>query len=295
MGKFYWLKLKKDFFKRHDIRIIEDKQDGGKMVLFYLKLLCESVDHDGKLRFSEEIPYDNDMLSSVTNTDREIVDETMEILKKLGMVKVEEDGTINMNGVDSMLGSDTTWAEKKRQYRDKLMAEEGQFEDNSRTIRGQFEDKPRTNRGQTEDNSRTIRGQKEDMSDKSKSKRKSKSIEIELEKEEEIDNDKSLSLSSKAREIPKKDEVIRFAHSQKIDRFIDADQFWNFYNDQDWKIKGEDIQDWKSLLMKWANNVKDRKNVVEIPIMENEYSSEHLKAKEEESLQKLDELLKDGE
>lgn len=23
--KFYWLKLKKDFFKRHDIKIIEDK------------------------------------------------------------------------------------------------------------------------------------------------------------------------------------------------------------------------------------------------------------------------------
>ena len=272
MGKFFWLKLKKDFFKRHDIRIIENKQDGGKMVLFYLKLLCESVDHDGKLRFSDEIPYDNDMLASVTNTDKEIVDEAMEILKKLGMVKVEEDGTITMNGVDSMLGSDTTWAEKKRQYRDKLRTEEGQ----------------------TEDNSRTIRGQKEDMSDKSKSKRKSKSIEIELEKEEEIDNDKSLSLSSKAREIPKKDEVIRFAHSQKIDRFIDAEQFWNFYNDQDWKIKGEDIKDWKSLLMKWASNVKDRKNVVEIPYMENEYSDEHLKKKEEESLSKLDELLKEG-
>ena len=265
MGKFYWLKLKKDFFKRHDIRIIEDMQDGGKMVLFYLKLLCESVDHDGALRFSDEVPYDNDMLSSVTNTDKEVVDEAMKILKKLGMVKVEDDGTIIMHGVDSMLGSETAWAEKKR-----------------------------TQRGQTGDKVGTMSPkcppQKGTMSDK----RKSKSIEIEkeIEKEEEIDNDKSLSLSSRAREIPKKDDVIRFAHTQKIDRVIDAEQFWSFYEDQEWKIKGEPIQDWKSLLMKWASNVRDRKNI-QIPFMENEYSPEHLKKREEESLKLLDDLLKE--
>lgn len=261
MGKFYWLKLKKDFFKRHDIRIIEDMQDGGKMVLFYLKLLCESVDHDGALRFSDEVPYDNGMLSSVTNTDKEVVDEAMKILKKLGMVKVEDDGTIIMNGVDSMLGSETAWAEKKRQQR-----------------------------GQSEDKSRTMSGHcplpKGTMSDK----RKSKSIEKEIEKEEEIDNDKSLSLSSRAREIPKKDDVIRFAYAQKIDKVIDAEQFWTFYEDQEWKIEGEPIRDWKSLLMKWASNVRDRKNI-QTKFMENEYSPEHLKKREEESLKLLDDLL----
>ena len=268
MGKFYWLKLKKDFFKRHDIRIIEDKQDGGKMVLFYLKLLCESVDHDGSLRFSDAVPYDNEMLASVTNTDKEIVDEAMNILKKLGMVKVEDDGTIIMCGVESMLGSETAWAEKKR------------------TQRGQSEDKVRTM-------STKCPQQKGTMSDK----RKSKSIEIEkeIEKEEEIDNDKSLSLSSRAREIPTKDEVIRFAHAQKIDKIIDADQFWNFYTDQEWKIQGEDIKDWKSLLMKWANNVKDRKNVVEIPYMENDYDfSQYDDPNNEKALKELDEFIEKG-
>ena len=56
-GKYYWLKLKKDFFKRHDIRILESMPNGEQTVLFYLKLMLESVDHDGELRFSEEIPY----------------------------------------------------------------------------------------------------------------------------------------------------------------------------------------------------------------------------------------------
>ena len=45
-GKFYWLKLDKDFFKRHDIKIIESMPNGKDYILFYLKLLCESLDHD---------------------------------------------------------------------------------------------------------------------------------------------------------------------------------------------------------------------------------------------------------
>ena len=43
--KFYWLKLKRDFFKRHDIRIIEELPNGEKVILFYLKLMLESIDH----------------------------------------------------------------------------------------------------------------------------------------------------------------------------------------------------------------------------------------------------------
>ena len=43
--KYYWLKLKRDFFKRHDIRIIEEMPNGKDYILFYNKLLLESIDH----------------------------------------------------------------------------------------------------------------------------------------------------------------------------------------------------------------------------------------------------------
>jgi predicted phage replisome organizer len=66
-SKFYWLKLDKDFFKRHDIKIIEAMPNGKDYILFYLKLLCESIDHNGSLRFSENIPYNEEMLSIITN------------------------------------------------------------------------------------------------------------------------------------------------------------------------------------------------------------------------------------
>lgn len=117
--KYYWLKLKKDFFKRHDIQIIENMPNGKDYVLFYLKLLVESVDHNGGLRFNETIPYDEQMLSIITNTNIDTVSKAMELFRGLGMVEILDDQTIYMNEVSKMLGAETYWAEKKREQRQK--------------------------------------------------------------------------------------------------------------------------------------------------------------------------------
>ena len=118
-GKFYWLKLKRDFFKRHDIRIIEEMPNGKDYILFYLKLLLESIDHEGSLRFSDTIPYNEQMLSVVTNTNVDIVRAAMKLFIELNMVSVLDDQTIYMNEVDKLIGGETKWAEKKRLQRAK--------------------------------------------------------------------------------------------------------------------------------------------------------------------------------
>lgn len=118
-GKFYWLKLKRDFFKRHDIRIIEEMPNGKDYILFYLKLLLESVDHEGSLRFSDTIPYNEQMLSVVTNTNIDIVRSAMKLFIELNMMSIYDDQTIYMNEVDKLIGSETRWAEKKRLQRAK--------------------------------------------------------------------------------------------------------------------------------------------------------------------------------
>lgn len=117
--RYYWLRLKRDFFKRHDIQIIESMENGKDYILFYLKLLCESVDHEGNLRFSEQIPYNEKMLSTITNTNVDIVRRAIEIFSELGMMDVLDDGTIYMNEVQKMIGSETYWAEKKRIQRER--------------------------------------------------------------------------------------------------------------------------------------------------------------------------------
>lgn len=119
--KYYWLKLKRDFFKRHDIRIIESMPNGKDYILFYLKLLVESVDHNGALRFSDSIPYDVNMLSVITNTNADTVKNAMQIFEQLNMVEILDDKTIYMNEVSNMIGAaaDNDNAERQRRFRER--------------------------------------------------------------------------------------------------------------------------------------------------------------------------------
>ena len=123
--KFYWLKLKRDFFKRHDIRIIEEMPNGKDYVLFYLKLLLESIDHEGSLRFSDTIPYNEKMLSVVTNTNIDIVRSAMKLFTELGMMSICDDQTIYMAEVDKLIGSavDNDGANRQRRFREKKKQE----------------------------------------------------------------------------------------------------------------------------------------------------------------------------
>ena len=120
--KYYWLKLKRDFFKRHDIRIIEEMPNGKEYLLFYLKLLVESIDHEGELRFSDTIPYNEQMLSVITNTNIDVVRSAMKLFVELKMIDVQDDATIYMAEVNKLIGSEWTSAERVRNYRNRQKA-----------------------------------------------------------------------------------------------------------------------------------------------------------------------------
>ena len=120
--RYYWLKLKRDFFKRHDIRIIEEMPNGKEYLLFYLKLLVESIDHEGELRFSDTIPYNEQMLSVITNTNIDVVRSAMKLFVELKMIEVQDDETIYMAEVTKLIGSEWASAERMRNLRKKQQA-----------------------------------------------------------------------------------------------------------------------------------------------------------------------------
>lgn len=117
--KYYWLKLKEDFFKRHDIRIIESMDNGKEYVLFYLKLLLESISHEGKLRFSDAIPYNEKMLSTITDTNVDIVRSALKVLKELSLIEILDDQTLYMSEINNMVGSEGASAERMRKSRER--------------------------------------------------------------------------------------------------------------------------------------------------------------------------------
>lgn len=120
--KYYWLKLGRGFFRRHDILEIRNrspKEKGRERVLFYLNLLLESIDHEGELRFSDDIPYDNEKLANILDADIAVATQTMEILEELKLVRVDKNKTIKMMKLDEMIGRSTKEAERKRKQRSK--------------------------------------------------------------------------------------------------------------------------------------------------------------------------------
>ena len=129
--KYYWLKLRRDFFKRHDIRIIEEMPNGKDYILFYLKLLLESIDHGGELRFNETIPYNEQMLSVITNTNIDLVRSAMKVFVQLKMIEVMDDETIYMAEVMKMTGSETASAERVRKHRAKLTEKQALLQSNT--------------------------------------------------------------------------------------------------------------------------------------------------------------------
>ena len=71
------------------------------------------------MRFSETIPYDENMLSTITDTNIDIVRSAMKIFTQLGMIEVLDDQTIYMCEVSKMIGSETAAAGRKRAQRER--------------------------------------------------------------------------------------------------------------------------------------------------------------------------------
>lgn len=244
--KYYWLKLKRDFFKRHDIRIIEEMENGKDYILFYLKMLLESIDHEGELRFSETIPYNEKMLSVITNTNIDIVRSALKVFADLKMIEVYDDSTIYMAEVKKLTGSETEFAKKKREYRQKLL-ELKQNEDNVETKK---------------DNVR-------------------QEIEKEIELEKDIDN--NIIMSDKPTEpptepkkryarkpfVPPTLEEIQ-AYCKERNNKVDAKKFYDYFTVADWyDSKGNKVKSWKQKIITWENNNKDKEVINDATIKRN--------------------------
>ncbi len=120
--KYYWLKLKNDFFDDDAISWLEEQEHGAEYVLFYIKLCLKSLESDGYLirKVGEmRVPYDTKRLAEITRTTFDTVVVAMELLKKMGMIEVLADGTLYLAQVEQMTGAETPKAEIMRRSRAK--------------------------------------------------------------------------------------------------------------------------------------------------------------------------------
>ena len=115
--RYFWLKLKEDFFEEDTIAWIEEQPNGKEYSLFYLKLCLKSLKTNGILirKVGQMlVPYDAKMLSKLTNTEFDTVLVALELFKQIGLITVQENGEIFLPQLENMVGSESKWAKYKR-------------------------------------------------------------------------------------------------------------------------------------------------------------------------------------
>ena len=119
--KYYWLKLREDFFDDPQDETIQYITEQNPLyTIFYLKLCLKALRTDGKmLRYigSKCLPYDVDSLAKLTNMDKDTVRCALALFKEIGLIRFLDSGELFLTQIDEMVGSETEEAIRSRKRR----------------------------------------------------------------------------------------------------------------------------------------------------------------------------------
>lgn len=121
--KYYYLKIKEDFFDQPEIKVIERMQNGYKYTNILLKMYLHSLKREGKLMITDYIPYDIPSLAAVVGHDEDTVRVAVAMFKNFELIQALDSGAIFMTQIQNFIGKSTTEADRKRHYRARIEAE----------------------------------------------------------------------------------------------------------------------------------------------------------------------------
>ena len=117
--KYYYLKLKEDFFESDEAVVLESMPDGYIYSNILLKLYLRSLKNNGYLMFNNIIPYNSQMLASITRHQVGTIEKAVKIFKDLQLIDILDNGAIYMTNIQNFVGKSSTDADRKRLERDK--------------------------------------------------------------------------------------------------------------------------------------------------------------------------------
>ena len=125
--KYYYLKLKDNFFDSEELIILESQENGYIYSNILLKLYLKSLKNDGRLLFNNKIPYNPNLIAKVIRHNPNDVEKALKIFEALGLIEILQNGTIYMSDIQSYIGKSSTEADRKREYRKRIEMEKGQM------------------------------------------------------------------------------------------------------------------------------------------------------------------------
>lgn len=98
MSDVKWIKLSMKMFEDEKIKLIEHMPEADTMLVIWIKLLSQagkSNDH-GYIYLSENIPYTDEMLSTIFNRPLNVVRMALGVFRQFGMIEIDEDNFISI-------------------------------------------------------------------------------------------------------------------------------------------------------------------------------------------------------
>ena len=112
--RYYWLKLKEDFFTDIRMRRLRKISAGGTYTIIYLKLLLLSLRDEGKLYFEKvDETFAKELALVIDETEDDIMI-TLQYLERGGLIEVIAEDEYFLTELPALIGSETDWASKKK-------------------------------------------------------------------------------------------------------------------------------------------------------------------------------------
>ncbi len=121
--KYYYLKIKEDFFESEDIKILQNLDEGYLFSDILMKLYLKSLKNNGKLMFKDHIPYNPKMIATVTNHSVSTVEKSLVIFREMGLIEILDNGAIFMLDIQNFIGQSSSEGDRKREYRRRIEEE----------------------------------------------------------------------------------------------------------------------------------------------------------------------------
>lgn len=139
--KYYYLKLKDNFFESDEVLVLESMPDGYVYENILLKLYLRSLKYHGRLMFKDRIPFNSQMLATVTRHSVGDIEKAVKTFKQLGLIDILDNGAIYMLDIQEFIGKSSTEADRKKAYRQRIQAEKSKKTISSGQMSGQTSDK----------------------------------------------------------------------------------------------------------------------------------------------------------
>lgn len=119
--RYYWIKLKTDFFNQETIDFLLSQTNGCEYVVLYQMLCLKTANNNGILSSNIGeliVPYDISKISRDTKYfNEDTIRVALELYKQLGLIYEGDNNLLQITNFEDLVGSETRWAKYKRDER----------------------------------------------------------------------------------------------------------------------------------------------------------------------------------